>query len=239
MAELSNKNIIVAGGTSGIGLSITSLCASLGANVWAIGRSQEYIDKAKEEVSGNVTFVSLDIHDTSALQALFKEVGTIDHLACNATGANRTIAPFMKQTAEQFQEAFGKFWGYTNVVREAIPFIADTGSITLTSGTPARKARPGQISLSCVGSAVEAFTRALAPEVAPIRVNVVAPGIIDTTMYSWMGDKKDEQLANLTQKFPAKRAGDPGEVASAIVFLMQNDYVTGSTIDVDGGLLLS
>lgn len=243
MSDLKNKNVVVVGGTSGIGLAISTLAAEAGASVWALGRTEKYIDAArldtsKQDTGESIQFASVDIHDADALKSLFDRIGQIDHLAGNATGANRTIAPFMEQTAEQFSEAFGKFWGYTNLVRTAVPYISETGSITLTSGTPSRKCRPGQVSLSCVGSAVEALCRALAREIAPIRVNAVAPGIIDTTMYSWMGEKKDQTLGAMTKDLPLARPGKPEDVGAAIVNLMMADYITGTTVDVDGGLLL-
>jgi len=93
-------------------------------------------------------------------------------------------------------------------------------------------------SISCVGNAVEGLCRALAPEIAPIRINTVAPGIIDTTMYSWMGESKDERLKAMTAEQPIKRPGRPDEVAGAVVYLMTADFVTGTNIDVDGGQLL-
>jgi len=238
MSDLNNKNVVVVGGTSGIGLAISQLAAAAGAKVWAVGRSDKYIDAAKSAGGNNITFVKADIHDAEALKNLFTQIGTVDHLVGNATGANRTIAPFMQQTHEQFSEAFGKFWGYTNLVRTGVPFVAKDGSVTLISGTPARKCKPGMSSISCVGNAVEGLVRAIAPEIAPVRINVVAPGTIDTTMHAWMGENKDERLNTMTAGQAIPRPGKPEEVAGAIIYLMQADYVTGITIDVDGGLLL-
>lgn len=238
MSDLHAKNVVVAGGTSGIGLAIAKLAADAGAKVWALGRSRNYIDQARQQTGDRIDFRSMDIHDADALAHLFQEIGTIDHLVGNATGANRTIAPFVEQTHEQFSEAFGKFWGYTTLVRTGIPAMSKSGSITLVSGTPARKCRPGMSSISCVGNAVEGLCRAIAPEIAPIRINTVAPGIIDTRMHSWMGDAKDERLHAITAEQAIKRPGKPEEVAGAVVYLMTADYVTGTNIDVDGGQLL-
>ena len=238
MSDINGKNVVVVGGTSGIGLAITQLAAARGAKVWAVGRSDKYIETAKSNSQGDITFVQADIHDAEALKNLFASIGTVNHIVGNATGANRTIAPFMQQTHEQFSEAFGKFWGYTNLVRTGVPFLAQDGSVTLVSGTPARKCKPGMSSISCVGNAVEGLVRGIAPEIAPIRINVVAPGTIDTTMHSWMGDAKDERLNTMTAGQAIPRPGKPEEVAGAVLYFMSADYVTGVTIDVDGGQLL-
>ncbi|MEX0943295.1 MAG: SDR family oxidoreductase [Pseudomonadales bacterium] len=237
MSKLENKNIVIIGATSGIGLGAAIEARREGANVWGAGRSQENIDKAKL-LAPDVTFVQLDTHDADGLMRLFESIGQIDHLVGCATGANRTMAPFLEQTDEQFREAFNKFWGYCNVIRQGAPFLAPAGSITLVSGIPARKCNPGMSSISCVGNAVEALTRALALELAPRRVNVVAPGIIDTEMFDRLGDNKAAALEQMGKNVPLGRVGQANEVAGAIVHAMTNTYMTGATLDVDGGSLL-
>jgi len=237
MGSLTGKNIVIIGGTSGIGLATAIQASDEGANVWAVGRSEDRVKSAASQFP-NINFEACDTHDLDGLANLFKSVGTVDHIVGAATGANRTMKPFMEQTAEQFSEAFDKFWGYCNVVRQGVPHLTDTGSVTLVSGTPARKCNPGMSSISCVGNAVEALTRALATELAQRRVNVVAPGTTNTGMFDWMGDKKDENLANMSKGILLQRAGLPEEVASAILLTLTNNYMTGVTIDVDGGQLL-
>ena len=137
-----------------------------------------------------------------------------------------------------FAGSFDKLWGYANVVRYGASHLTEHGSIVLVSGSPARKAKPGQIALSAVGGAVEAMVRALAPEIAPKRINTVSPGTIDTPMSALEGKARDEHFAKLTSPHLLPRAGLPDEVAKAIVFMVENDFVTGTTIDVDGGWLL-
>lgn len=234
MSALDSQNIVVIGGTSGIGLATAVAAHAAGANVWAASRSEERVEAARAQHDG-ISFSQLDIHDTDGLAALFAAVGAVDHIVAVATGANRTMAPFMEQTAEQFREAFNKFWGYTNVARTGIPHLADTGSLTFVSGTPARKCNPGMSAVSCTGCAVEGLTRALALEVAPKRVNVVAPGLIATSMFA---NAKPEALEQMGRNIPLGRVGHADEVAQAIMLLMTNPYMTGSTIDVDGGVLL-
>jgi len=237
MVSLVDRNVVVIGGTSGIGLATAVMAKAQGANVWAVGRSEERAEAAAK-ANPDINFSTLDTHDLDALTALFESIGIIHHVVGAATGANRTMAPFLEQTDEQFREAFNKFWGYCNVIRKSSPYLTDDGSITLLSGFPARKCNPGMSAVSCVGNAVEGLSRALAVEMAPRRVNVVAPGTISTGMFDNLGDKKDEILAKGTQHIPMKRPGQSEEVASAVLLTLTNTYMTGTTIDVEGGALL-
>lgn len=237
MTALEGKNIVIIGATSGIGLATADRAAAAGANVWGASRSEENVERARQAVAG-ATFSQLDTHDAEGLKQLFESIGSVDHLVAAATGANRTMAPFMEQTDEQFREAFNKFWGYCNVVRQGVPFLSHDGSVTLVSGIPARKCNPGMSSISCVGNAVEGLTRALALELAPRRVNVVAPGIIDTGMFDRLGENKAAALEQMGKNVPLGRVGQADEVAGAIVHAMCNTYMTGATLDVDGGSLL-
>ena len=234
---MDGMNVVVIGGTSGIGLATAVSSAQRGATVFAAGRSLEKIEACQASYP-DIQFRQVDTHDPEGLSALFSEAGPIHHLVGAATGATRTNGPFMSQTDEQFRAAFDKFWGYTHVVRQGVPHLVEDASITLVSGTPARKCNPGMISVSCTGCAVEGFVRALTPELAPIRINGVAPGIIDTPMFDHFGEKKAATLDAIGANFPLGRVGQPEEVAEAILLCMSNTYMTGVVIDVDGGALL-
>ena len=234
---MDGMNVVVIGGTSGIGLATAISSAQRGATVFAGGRSLDKIEACQESYP-DIQFRQVDTHDPEGLSALFSEAGPIHHLVGAATGATRTNGPFMSQTDEQFRAAFDKFWGYSHVVRQGVPHLVEDASITLVSGTPARKCNPGMISVSCTGCAVEGFVRALTPELAPIRINGVAPGIIDTPMFDHFGEKKAATLDAIGANFPLGRVGQPEEVAEAILLCMSNTYMTGVIIDVDGGALL-
>lgn len=237
--NLEGKNVVIIGGTAGIGLATAIAASEMGAKVWAAGRSQEHIDKAKEASGGKFEVRRADTHDAGALDAIFSEVGSIDHLVSAAVGGERTLKPFLEQTQEQFQAAYDKLWGYCNVVRVAAPYLEDDASITLVSGSPARKIKPGQSPLSCVGASVENLVRCLAVEMAPIRVNVVSPGTVATAMFDHFGDDKEEKMKGMTATHLIKRAGESEEVAQGLIFVMNNQFVTGTTVDVDGGRILS
>lgn len=236
---LAGKNVVIIGGTAGIGLAAAQTAAAAGAKVWAAGRSEGHIETAKKIANGSFEVRQADTHDAASLEAIFKEVGTIDHLVSAAVGGERTLKPFLEQTEDQFKAAYDKLWGYAKVVRTGALYLAEDGAITLVSGSPARKIKPAQSPLSCVGASVENLVRCLAVEMAPVRVNVVSPGTVDTAMFDFMGDEKQEKLQAMTSTHLIKRAGTSEEVAQGILFVMQNGFVTGTTIDVDGGRILS
>ena len=233
--NLSGKRAVVFGGTSGIGLATTQMLAEGGAMVIAISRNPS---KAGT-MPVNATAQSCDVLDGAAVEALLKDIGPIDILVSAATGGGRAIGPFLEMEMDGFKASFDKLWGYANVVRYGAKNVADGGSITLVSGAPARNCRPGQIALSSVGSAVEAMVRSVAREVAPrIRINVVSPGTIDTPMVSVQGAEREALYDKMTQGNLIPRAGTADEVAEGILFGIKNNFVTGTTGDVDGGWLL-
>ena len=179
------------------------------------------------------------MRDRAALSALFESLAPFDILVSAATGGERAIGPFMAMDLDGYQASFDKLWGYANVVRLGGKHLTEKGAIVLVSGSPARRCKPGQVALSSVGSAVEALVRAVAPEIAPRRINVVSPGTIDTPMVALQGDDRSALYKKMTAGNAIKRAGLPEEVAKGILFVIENDFVTGTTVDVDGGWLVS
>ncbi len=229
--EIKSKRAIVLGGTSGIGLAVSRQLVVAGADVTAASRTTN-------RVVDGATVRSVDVLNRGALEQLFKELAPFDILVNAATGGARATGPFLSMDLDGFEGSFRKLWGYVNSVRLGAPLMSERGSIVLISGSPARKAMPGMSAISTVGNAVEGFVRAVAPELAPRRINVVAPGVIDTPMFAASGEQRDAFLKQATSRNLIPRAGTADEVADAVLLLLRNEFMTGTTIDVDGGALL-
>ncbi len=233
--NMSGKKAIVFGGTSGIGLAAAKQLAAAGAAVIAVSRNP---DKAGDLPAG-ISLATCDVRDGAALEKLFADAAPFDILISSATGGDRAAGPFLQMDMDGYKGSFDKLWGYANVIRFGAQHMSESGSIVVVSGTPARNAKPGQVAISSVGGAVEALVRAIAPEIAPRRINVVSPGFIDTPMVALQGEERTAMYTKMTANHAIPRAGTADEVAAGIVFAIQNDFVTGTTIDVDGGWLLA
>ncbi|MGH1358167.1 MAG: SDR family oxidoreductase [Burkholderiaceae bacterium] len=233
--DVKGKKAIVFGGTSGIGLATAKQLADKGATVVVVSRNP---DRAGDLPQG-VTAAKCDVRDREAMSALFEAQAPFDILISAATGGDRAIGPFTEMDLDGYQASFDKLWGYANVVRLGAAHLSEQGSIALVSGSPARKCKPGQVALSSVGAAVEALVKAVAPEIAPRRINVVSPGAIDTPMVPAKGEERSKIYQKMTAENIIARPGTADEVAKGILFVVENDFVTGTTVDVDGGWLLS
>ena len=233
--DVQGKKIILFGGTSGIGAAAARQLADRGARVIAISRDPS---KAGDPEAG-ITLKKCDVRDGAAVEALLKSEAPYDVLISAATGGERAVGPFLEMNMDGFKNSFDKLWGYANIVRYGTEHLPKDGCIVLVSGAPARRARPGQIAIGSVGAAVEQFARTVAREIAPRRINVVSPGQIDTPMVALQGEARREMYEKATSNNLIPRAGTADEVAQAILFAVDNEFITGTTIDVDGGWLQS
>ncbi|MBJ22612.1 MAG: SDR family oxidoreductase [bacterium] len=236
--DITGKRALVLGGSAGIGLATALELERRGARVVAASRNATGRERAKAEFGESTELRDVDVRDREGLSALFQELAPLDILVCAATGGGRAVGPFLEMDLDGFQSSFDKLWGYTNAVRLGADQMSENATIVLVSGYPARKAMAGMSAISTVGNAVEGFVRAVAPELAPRRINIVSPGAIVTEMLSPDLEKNALVLSETTKQNLIPRAGQPEEVAQAILFLIENEYVTGTTIDVDGGALL-
>jgi NAD(P)-dependent dehydrogenase (short-subunit alcohol dehydrogenase family) len=236
--DIKGKRALVIGGTSGIGLAAARMLVEKGAEVIAMSRSESNRNTAQAVLGERASIRQLDVLDREAMATLFAELAPFDILVNAATGGERATGPFMQMDLDGFTGSFQKLWGYVNSVRLGGEHLSDHGCIVLVSGSPARKCQPGMSAISTVGNAVEGFSRAIAAEIAPKRLNVVSPGTIDTPMFPVEGDARAAFLKRAGANALLNRVGTADEVATGIIFAIENDYVTGTTIDVDGGALL-
>ena len=237
--KLSGKHIVIVGGGSGFGLETARLALAAGAKITIGDISHKKLAHAASELGETaVKTVEADVNDTTAVASLFAEIDRIDHLFITAGKLDRGNSSALKEPTETLRQVLEtRLMGPVNVLREAQHKLQPGGSVVLASGLDG--IRPGKDSTFAAASTegVVGMTRALALDLAPIRVNCVMPGLIDTPL--WDGVKDFDKFANaFVTKLPLRRIGKSLDVAEGAVFLMTNGYVTGTTLHIDGGAQL-
>jgi NAD(P)-dependent dehydrogenase (short-subunit alcohol dehydrogenase family) len=235
--SLREKRVVVIGGTSGIGLAVAQAALAEGAGVVVGSSSAGKVAAAQERLSGAEALV-IDVKSEASVQAFFERIGAFDHLVFTAgdwTGFGGGPIDRLDVAGAASQFAV-RFWGAITAVKHARARIREGGSIALTDGMIAHRPRKGAAISSAMAGAVEHLTRALAMELAPIRVNAVCPGAIRTDVWNAIpADQREERIQRMTARLPVPRIGEPGEVAEAYLYLMRGGYTTGQVLRVDGG----
>ena len=236
---LQNKRVVVVGGSSGIGLAVAELAASQGAEVVIASSNLERVQKAIQSIEGEAKGHAIDVSDERAVEAFFAKLGRFDHLVFTA-GDSLQLQNLASTDLKQARRAFElRYWSALAAVKYGSPNIQKGGSIVLTTGIAGQRPRKGWVIAASVCGTIEALTRALAMELAPIRVNAVSPGVVRTNLWQSMSGAEREQLfERVGNSLPVGRVGEPYDIAQAYLFLMQEGFGTGQTIVVDGGTVL-
>ncbi|WP_316528999.1 SDR family oxidoreductase [Kitasatospora brasiliensis] len=237
---LTDHHVVVLGGTSGIGLATADLAARQGARVTIASSRPESAERALAALPAGTAAEVADLTDSAQVAALFERLGPLDHLVYTAGDplALMTVDTMDLDAARAFFAV--RYFGALDAVRAAAPRLRPGGSVTLTSGIAGLRPLPGWSVAASVCGAVEALVRALAVELAPLRVNAVRAGVIRTPLWSSLPEADREQLyAQTAAALPIGRVGAPEDTAEAFVHLMGQRFTTGTVLTVDGGGLLA
>jgi NAD(P)-dependent dehydrogenase (short-subunit alcohol dehydrogenase family) len=233
--NLENKVVVIAGGSNGIGLELAKQAIVLGAHVHIVGRSADRLAFAQASLGAGVTTHCADIGVESEVEALSRAIPKVDHLV--TTAAALVFKPFLETTRADIDAMLGsKLLGPIHLVRHLAPRLASDGSITFYSGLAAYKANAGASIVAAVNAALDGLARTLAVELAPIRVNVVSPGVVDSPTWDFLpSDARAGVLQGIGEGLPVGRVGTASELAQAGLFLMANGFATGTVLQIDGG----
>jgi len=233
-AELTGRRVVVIGGTSGIGLATAQRAAQLGAEVVVASRTSRSVADALDRLPGTATGHVLDVRHPEGVAELFETVGPHDHLAFTA-GDPLSFAPLGQSDLTAMQSFLDvRLWGAVAAVRAALPFVRR--SITLSGGAGLLRPGPGFTTAAIALGAIDAFTRAGASELAPIRVNAVFPGVVRSPLWRSLSEAEQERFfAEAAETIPVGRVGTTEDIARTFTHLMTSEYTTGQVLIVDGG----
>ncbi len=228
--SLKNKKILVVGGTSGLGLSVAKQASERGAKVVIASRNaSENHNELAVAVGNDIETYSFDATSELETEKALKEIGDFDHLVITVR-PDITPAPFEKTDIQKAKEAFEtKFWGQYQLIQKAQSQINQNGSIIMTTGIAGEKIFKNFSTMAVINSATETFCRSLAIELAPTRVNIVSPGFVAP---------KSQEVEKFAQQFPLGRIASPEEIAETYIYLMASQYITGTSVVIDGGARL-
>jgi NAD(P)-dependent dehydrogenase (short-subunit alcohol dehydrogenase family) len=235
---LNGKRIVVLGGSSGIGLATAQAAAREGASVTIASSQQARVDQALNAIPGAEGYAA-DLTDAAAVEALFARIGAFDHLVFTA-GETLQLGPLASTDLDTARQFFNlRYWGAYLAAKHGSGNIRPGGSIVFTSGIAGQRPHPGWVLGASITSAMEGLTRALAVELAPIRVNIVSPGVVKTPLWLAMPEADREALyRQMEQSLLVGHVGEPAEIAEAYLYLMRQTYGTGQVVVVDGGGML-
>lgn len=237
---LTGQKVVVIGGSSGMGLATARAAAQAGASVTIASSNKERLDAALAGLPEGSDGVVVDTRSEDDIAALFERVGQLDHLVYTAGDAVAPHPIVQVSMQEARQRLDVRFWGTVAAVKHAVERMSPGGSISVTSGTVGIRPVPG-FALGAAGvGAIEGLARGLAVELAPIRVNVVRAGAVRTPMWEGIpAGQREGMFASMAKRTLVGTIGEADQIAATHVYLMENGFVTGTVITVDGGSLLA
>jgi NAD(P)-dependent dehydrogenase (short-subunit alcohol dehydrogenase family) len=241
--DLTGQVVLIVGAGSGIGAATARLASRLGAKVLLAGRSIAPLEATRSTLARpeRASLFTFDYFEEAQVASALDSVGVVHHVVIPAVAdENAKRGKFLELPLATLRSSFDKFWGTVNVLRAVAPLMPSGGSATLFASIAGLKPTPASSGLSVmngVQASVIQLGRSLALEWAPRRVNVIAPGVVLTNV--WTPEQRDDLAHWMASTLPARHAGQADDVALAVVGLMANAYVTGAVLTVDGGLHLT
>ena len=236
--SLAGAQVVVVGASSGMGLATARRAVDEGASVTIIARDRDRLEQARASLGSEVRAIAADAAEEDQVAVAFDALYEVDHVVVFA--GEQPVSALPDAELGLFRRAMeARVWGALLVCKYATPKMPSAGSVTFCSGLSAHRPRRDRSIGAAATAGLESLGRAMAVELAPIRVNTICPGPIRTPMLDRaMGENRESATAEINARVPLGRLGTPEEIADAAVFLMGNGYITGITLHVDGGMML-
>ncbi|BAJ27479.1 MULTISPECIES: SDR family oxidoreductase [Kitasatospora] len=236
-ADLSGRRLVVIGAGSRTGRRLARTASAAGAELVLAGPDPRKLEWTAGELAGPATVLPVDLTEEASIEALAARLGRFDHLV--STAAVPANGPLAELEPAAVRRAFdAKVIGPLLLAKHLAGQIAADGSLTFFSGVAAWRPVPGRTVMATTNGALAFLVRALAVEIAPVRVNAVSPGIVDTGSWDGLGADKAAFLASVAARNPARRVGTTDDLVKAVLHAIDNPYVTGTVLHVDGGARL-
>lgn len=237
--SLKGKKVVILGGSSGLGLATAKAAAAEGANVVIVSSNAARVQNAVAELPGNGFGMQADLSDEASIKQIFEEIGTMDHLVFTA-GESLLLSKIADTEVAVARAFFNlRYWGAFMAVKYAVSRINAGGSIVLTGGIVSARPNAGWSIGASICAAMDGFTRAMAVELAPVRVNLVSPGVIRTNLWSSMdAADRDAFYDQVATTLPVRRVGEAEQLAQTYIYLMKQPFTTGQILVTDGGAAL-
>lgn len=231
--RLDGQGVLVIGGSSGIGLEVAREARGAGAKVTIASRSQDKLEAAQRAIGSDVDILQMDVLSDASVKAGCDATGLVSHVVFTPPGG--TVGKIRDiDTDAALAGLDAKVIAAVRTAKYAN--IAPTGSLTYITGQFARRPLPGMLMGAVVNGAIDVLGKGLAVELAPVRVNMISPGVIDTPLHARLpDDMRTNMFATAAERLPVGRIGRPEDVASMAVEVMANGFLTGAIIEIDGG----